>query len=328
MDLVQLRRLIAQSESKTLELKRTTGELREALRTACGFLNSSGGRVIFGVSPKGDLTGQMVADQTLHKITAGFERFEPPAVIHLERIALENGRELIVLAVDANHEGVPFTYDGRAYERIGNTTRKMSQERYETLLLERAHARRRWENQPAVDVDLEQLDSEEILRTREIAIREGRVTAGTGMTVADILDRLGLRRNGAVTQAGHVLYGKSFLPDYPQSLLKMARFRGTDVTGDILDHRHEHLNAFAMVREGIAFLRRNLPVSVEEPSDRGRLPPDRSCRDLGSWHEPSHQRMRALRARAADVRGSRWCRGRDDQGVHRCRARQGSGSGA
>ncbi len=100
------------------------------------------------------------------------------------------------------------------------------------------------------------------------------------MTVADILDRLGLRRNGTVTQAAHVLYGKSFLPDYPQSLLKMARFRGTDVTGDILDHRHEHLNAFALVREGIAFLRRNLPISAHFTEgeilreDRLAIPPD------------------------------------------------------
>lgn len=40
-----------------------------------------------------------------------------------------------------------------------------------------------------------------------------------------------------------------FLSDYPQCLLKMGRFRGTEVTGEIVDNRQEHMNAFAMVRE-------------------------------------------------------------------------------
>jgi hypothetical protein len=34
----------------------------------------------------------------------------------------------------------------------------------------------------------------------------------------------------------------------------MGRFRGTTVIGDIVDNRQEHMNAFAMVREGMAFL--------------------------------------------------------------------------
>lgn len=77
----------------------------------------------------------------------------------------------------------------------------MSQERYESLLLNRAHARRRWENQPAVDVELLDLDKEEILRTREAAIRQRRISAETSTDIGDILDRLGLRREGIITQA-------------------------------------------------------------------------------------------------------------------------------
>ena len=40
-------------ETETLELKRTTGERREAARTICAMLNHRGGRVIFGVEPDG-----------------------------------------------------------------------------------------------------------------------------------------------------------------------------------------------------------------------------------------------------------------------------------
>jgi ATP-dependent DNA helicase RecG len=131
-----------------------------------------------------------------------------------------------------------------------------------------------------VDVRLEDLDHEEILRTREAAIRHRRISAGTGTDGGDILDRMGLRRDGVITQAAQMLYGTRFLPDYPQGRLKMGRFRGTKVTGDILDNKQEHLHAFAMVREGMAFLDRTLPLAAHFVEgeilreDRLPVPPD------------------------------------------------------
>lgn len=280
MNLSALKRLVARGEGPQLEFKRTTGELREGLETVCAFLNTAGGCVLFGVNRKGGIEGQQVSEQTIHEITAGFDRFEPPAVVKIERTKVGQGREVIALMVSANREAVPFTFDGRVFERVGNTTRRMSQERYETLLLERTHARRRWENQPAVDIRIEDLDREEILRTRETAIQHRRISAETSMDIGDILDRLGLRRDGVITQATQVLYGTKFLPDYPQCLLKLGRFRGTKITGDILDNRQEYMHAFAMIREGMAFLDRTLPLTAHFPErkifreDRLPVPPN------------------------------------------------------
>lgn len=52
---------------------------------------------------------------------------------------------------------------------------------------------------------------------------------------------------------------------HPQALLKMGRFRGTKITGDILDNRQEHLHAFAAVREAVAWLDRTLPLAARFP---------------------------------------------------------------
>jgi ATP-dependent DNA helicase RecG len=131
-----------------------------------------------------------------------------------------------------------------------------------------------------VDVTLDTLDHEEILRTRETGIRQRRISAGTSMDVGDILDRLGLRRDGVITQAAQILYGTRFLPDYPQGMLKLGRFRGTKITGDILDNRQEHLHAFAIVREAMAWLDRTLPLAARFPpgqifrEDRLPVPPE------------------------------------------------------
>lgn len=263
--LATLQSLIAQGESETLELKRSTAELKRAGETLCAFLNGDGGKVLIGVAPDGKLVGQDVADITLRDIAAMLGRFEPSARVEMSRVDVGHGRQVIVLEAVPSRQFAPFCFESKPYKRVGSTTTVMSQEEYARLLLDRNHSRHRWENQPAVGVRLEDLDREEILRTRATAIEQRRLSAGTSMDVGDILDRLGLRVDRQVTQAAQMLYGTKFLPDYPQALLKLGRFRGTKITGDILDNKQEYLHAFAMVREAIAWLDRTLPLSARFP---------------------------------------------------------------
>jgi ATP-dependent DNA helicase RecG len=263
--LAAIQTLIAQGESETLELKRSTAELRRAGETLCAFLNGDGGKVLIGVRPDGKLVGQEVADITLRDIAAMLGRFEPPARVEMSRVDVGNARQVIVLEAAPSRQFAPFVFESKPYKRVGSTTTVMTQEEYARLLLDRSHSRHRWENQPAAGVRLEGLDREEILRTRATAIEQRRLSAGTSMDVGDILDRLGLRIDGQVTRAAQMLYGTKFLPDYPQALLKLGRFRGTKITGDILDNKQDYLHAFAMVREAIAWLDRTLPLSARFP---------------------------------------------------------------
>lgn len=272
----QLAALVKRGEDVELEFKRSTGELKEAMQTLCAFLNGSGGMVLFGVRPDGTVAGQALWDQTLRDVAQAAGRFEPPAHVSIQRLKVKAGLEVFVAAVDGTADARPFTYEGRAYEHVGSTTRRMPQARYERLLVERGHARRRWENLPAERLKLKDLDRNEILRTRELAIQQHRISPDTSRDIGEILDRLGLRVDGILTQAAVVLYGKELLPDYPQCLLKFGRFRGTKITGEIVDNRQEHMNAFAMVRVGMAFLERTMPLGARFPTGKifreGRFP--------------------------------------------------------
>lgn len=260
-----LEALVANGESETLEFKRSTAELRRAGETLCAFLNGEGGQVLIGVVSGGEVVGQQVADITLRDIATMVGRFEPSARIEMDRVDVGDGRTVIVLEAPSAREYAPFVFEGKPYRRVGSTTTVMTQAEYSRLLLDRNHSRHRWENRPAVGVRLKDLDREEILRTRQTAIEQRRLSAGTSMDLGDILDRLGLRIDGQITQAAQMLYGTKFLPDYPQALLKLGRFRGTTITGDILDNKQEHMHAFAMVRESIAWLDRTLPLAARFP---------------------------------------------------------------
>jgi ATP-dependent DNA helicase RecG len=78
--------------------------------------------------------------------------------------------------------------------------------------------------------------------------------------LTDVLDRLGLRVRGVLVNASVVVFGREFLPHYPQCQLRLARFRGTD-KNEFLDQRQLHGHAFNLLSEAMQFLTRHLPVA-------------------------------------------------------------------
>ncbi len=271
--------LVASGESTTLEFKRSTGELREAMQSAFAFANGEGGRVLVGVKPGGQIVGQIVSEQTFHEIADAREKFEPPLMFEVERMEVSPGRAVLVFHVPGRSDSVPYTYDGRPFGRVDNTTRRMPLEHYEALLADRAHGRRRWENQEAEELTLRDIDRAEVLRIVEAARSTGRLLGAAGRSLPDLLDRLGVRRNGVILRAAVVLFGKRFMPDYPQCELRMARFRGTDKT-EFLDQRHLRGPAFRLLEEAELSWQRHFPLPgrIEHGKlqrvDRPLIPPD------------------------------------------------------
>ncbi|MDO4180257.1 MAG: ATP-binding protein [Bacteroidales bacterium] len=47
MTIDDIKKLITKDETRTLELKKSTGELHKGMETACAFLNSDGGWLLF-----------------------------------------------------------------------------------------------------------------------------------------------------------------------------------------------------------------------------------------------------------------------------------------
>lgn len=260
MDLVNLEKMVQNGESETLELKKSTSVLMSAGETICGFLNGKGGDVLFGVSAEGKIVGQHVTDNTLREIAELIKRFEPPPIIDLEKIKIEAGKEVIRLATKPLQSDIPYTFNGRPYQRIGSTTSRMPQHTYQRLLLDRDHNNHRWETEFAADYTLEDLDAEEIWRTVRIGNETGRLPEYQGENIHSLLDRLGLIKSGRLLKAAVVLFGRKFLPDYAQCQLRLARFAGIDKS-EFIDQNQLFGNAFTLLDEAMIFLRRHLPVA-------------------------------------------------------------------
>lgn len=256
----EIERVVASGESTQVEFKLSTGQRSDAARAACGMLNGNGGFVLFGVTDDGRIVGQQVGTSTLEDVARELQRISPQPLLAPEVVPVDGGRAVILIRVPRG-EG-PYTYDGRPYMRVGPTTVQMPSEHYQRLLVERMHSSQRWETQVARGVTFEDLDTEEVLRTADEAVRRHRLADPLTRGLEDLLLGFGLLRDGEMLNGALVLFGRRdrLLPMFPQCTLRMARFRGREM-GEFLDTRQETGNAFHLFAKAQEFLRDHLPVA-------------------------------------------------------------------
>ena len=112
------------------------GELLRCALKAMRELNKDGGTVVFGVTRKGKLTGQLMADTTKRDLFDAFQKFEPAADIEVSYVPVDETHTAIVCHVDGGNRK-PYIYDGKPHKRVQSSPTIMSQEEYERMLLAR-----------------------------------------------------------------------------------------------------------------------------------------------------------------------------------------------
>ena len=261
MTLDELKQLIAKDEGETVEVKETTGQRGDACETLCAFLNKDGGTVVFGVTKKGKLTGQLMADTTKRDLFEVFQKFEPAADIEVSYVPVDDTHTAIVCHVDGGNRK-PYIYGGKPFKRVQSSTTVMSQEEYERMLLARGGFRSEWENQPNPELSLDDLNLDVIRDTARKAVRVGRLDESVDTeNAASLLDHFKLRKNGTLLNGAAVLFGKAERIDYPQLEIKMGWFKGTD-NRVFLDNSHVQGNVFKLMDAAMAFCFKHLNLAA------------------------------------------------------------------
>lgn len=135
MTIDEIKALIASDESRTLELKKITGELKDGMRAACAFLNTEGGCLIFGVAPKSlKIVGQQVTDDTKRELAQALAGLEPAYDIPPIYVDVPEypGNKVIAFHFNGWEWGQkPYTFRGRPYYKIESTTKIMPRDMYD-----------------------------------------------------------------------------------------------------------------------------------------------------------------------------------------------------
>ena len=234
LNLEDIKKMIAKGESSTLECKLTTGELHRGMESACAFMNSDGGWLLFGISPQMRIVGQSVSDATRREIAAELRKIEPPVKVETEYIELPDKPGKFVVALhcnSANFRNGPYSYDGRAFYRVESTTSVMPRTLYEERMRLSSTSRFSWENAPNPNILLEDIDVELLFQTLHDGINIRRIPAST-MTLRNplpIMQKLGVaNKDGSLNNAANVLFSRCPTAVHPQCAVRLARFAGTD----------------------------------------------------------------------------------------------------
>lgn len=266
MTIDDIQKLIDKGETITLELKKTTGELKDAMHTACAFLNTDGGWLIFGVTPTSRrILGQDVNDNTQREISQALSGLEPAIEVKINYydVPNSNGKKLIVIYFSAfvwGHE--PYTYDGKPYYRVESTTKQMPRELFEERLRAHRPDNYAWERQKAESIGMSDLNEDRIRGALRLGTEGGRVPDSVVTEpLKSVLGKLQLLySDGQPNNAAAMLFTKNQKGHYPQFTIQMARFRGTD-KNEFLDNQRAYGNFFDLLDAGIAFCFKHLSLS-------------------------------------------------------------------
>ena len=201
MNIEELKRLIANDENVHLELKKTTGELKDGMHSACAFLNGAGGWLVFGVAPKSlKILGQEVTDNTQREIAQALSGLEPSVSIDIQYIAVPDrpGCQVIALYFEAFVWGTaPYTYHGSPYYKVESTTKLMPRNMFEERLRANKPNYYAWERQTADDITIDDMDEKLIRGAIRLGVEKNRMPA-TALTepLSDVLRKLELMNEG------------------------------------------------------------------------------------------------------------------------------------
>lgn len=266
MTIQDIQELIKIDETRMVELKKTTGELKDAMHSVCAMLNSDGGYVIIGIAPTSlKIIGQVVTDNTRQEIAREIRKLEPAVNMAVEYVDVPDseGKQLVVLHADKNlFSAAPYVFDGKPYYKLESTTMAMPQQMYEDMLRVRDADKFRWDSMTANDMSVDDLDEKRIRTAVTKGVRSGRMNPDAeDESTIEVLAKLDLLNNGKPTNAAVALFAKN-TRNYPEMELKMGYFKGNNRM-IFIDNKMEEGNFFELLDAGIAFLFRNLRISGE-----------------------------------------------------------------
>lgn len=258
-----LEKLISQDENKNLELKKSTGELKEGMRSACAFLNSEGGMLIFGITPSLNVVGQLVNESTRRDIAQALTGIEPAInpVINYIDIPDKPGFQAIAITFPPWVYGSkPYTFQGKPYYRIESVTKAMPRHLFDDRIMQNRPRKYAWELQPAENISIEDLDENRIRGSVRVGVEGGRISEmSLHASIPEILEKWELLEYGVVNNAAAVLFATKRTGDF---VLRMARFRGTDKL-HFVDNQRIHGNFYELMDAGMAFFFKHLSLSGE-----------------------------------------------------------------
>ena len=254
----ELAALIASGEDSFTEFKEAAVTTRDLAKELCAFLNTTGGRVLIGVTDDGAVVGLGDWDDE-RVMNVARTLLDPPVLPTFQRVP-GSGYEVGVVSVDAGQEK-PYAVGGgegkHYYIRAGTTAREASRE--ELIRLTQASGAVAGDLRPVVGATLGDLD-DELLAERF----EGRRSIDWPALDEEARHRVLVDaeilhpERGGPTIAGLLCFGRAPQERLPYAAVSCVAYPGTTVERDLLDRAEAVGRIDSQIVDAVAFIERNL----------------------------------------------------------------------
>lgn len=249
---------ISQGESETIEFKKSAGEWKEAIETISAFANAVGGRIIIGVLQTGKLLGVEIGKGTIEDLTNKISQNIDPKI--RPRVTMEkmDGKSLIMIEVKESSDHLVLAF-GRPYKRVGRSTVQMSKDEYERSILEKHKDKLYFDEQICKEVTLTDIDGEKVKGFVKEAKKQRGLDIDEDLSIGEMLERLKLVKNRKITNAAVLLFGKDPQNVFMQAIVKAIRFKGADVTGEMIDFKTIEGDILSQLERAEDFIFEHIP---------------------------------------------------------------------
>ena len=209
-------------ESETLELKKSTSEIKEAVISIVSILNKNQhGELFFGIKNNGTVIGQNVTGKTLRDVSKSIaDNIEPKIYPHINRLEI-NGKTCIKVRFKGND--IPYFAYGRAYIRVADEDRQLSAKELEKLILGKNKDKLRWDTEICKEAKITDISAKKVKSFLK----------NSGLkydTVGNALGKLRLMSDGKILNTAIILFAKRSHAFFPNARLRCAVFGTTDTS--------------------------------------------------------------------------------------------------
>ena len=236
-------------ENETLEFKKSTRELKEAIVSICAILNKHGyGELYFGIRPDGTPVGQDISEKTLRDISTAINNSIVPQIFPEVKEVIIDGKSCVHVKFEGHNP--PYFANGKARIRVADQDILMSPERIEEYVMKKNDNTNLWEQQVS-DYTVEKV--EDVLL--ENYIDRAREIKRIDFDYSDkktVLNKLFLTQGEFLLNAAKVLFCDSILAE-----LQMAIFATSErLTFNDIQRKHE--NIFELIGAAELYIRNNM----------------------------------------------------------------------
>jgi len=256
MNCAEIIKILNCGEDSTRQFKENMSSLDQLAVEISAFANTEGGCLIVGVSDRGDLIG--LSKDDIHRLNqwisnAVSQKIDKPLAVTTEILLCDEKRIMLIFV--PRGENKPYAVNRvDVWVKVGADKRRASIE--EVLRLAQSSGLI-FADELETEAALAEFDQEFFTRRYQQYYRE--TLDESGISFEYLLRNLKLLKQGKLTLAGLLLFGRHAERFRPQFRIKATSFAGTDMTGQTFNDKEEIegklIDQFIAAK---AFIKRNL----------------------------------------------------------------------